>query len=268
MLNLPHVTLCCVDTRLPQMALEAMQTCMTRIAFGDAILITRPEHGLVPASCALRIIERDDIKSVHDYSRVMLKELGQHLRTTHLLIVQWDGYVLNPDMWQDEFLDFDYIGPVWPQYKDAHRVGNGGFSLRSRKLIDALSDHRFEPAHPEDVCICRTHRAELEQHHGIRFASEALAHRFAFEREEPTGPTFGFHGLSNFPDILGAQELAQFVNTAPAELFSSLEARLFIKKLLRRDLSECARIALKKRLNQTKTRRWSDFRLWLRLALQ
>jgi hypothetical protein len=264
MLNLPQVTLCCVDTRLPQMALDAMKICMDRVQFGDALLFTRSQHGLKDVPAGIKVIELDTICSVEAYSHFLLKGLGPHLHTSHMLIVQWDGYVIDPGMWRDEFLSVDYIGAVWPQYDDAHRVGNGGFSLRSRKLLDALAHQEIIPHHPEDTCIARTYRPLLEQRWGIRFADEAIAHTFAFERERRGASTFGFHGLSNLPEVLSNAELAQFVQHAPDELFTGVEARGFIKRLIQRSLKKAARTALTKR---TAARRLNlaDARLWLRI---
>lgn len=264
MLNLPQVTLCCVDTRLPQMALDAMRTCMAQVRFGDAMLFTCPNHGLIDVPAGIRVIELDSINSIEAYSHFLLKGMGPYLQTSHMLIVQWDGYVLDPSMWRDAYLDVDYIGAVWPQYDDAHRVGNGGFSLRSRKLLDALTDDAIIAHHPEDVCIARTYRTLLEQRWGIRFADEALAHQFAFERERQTHSSFGFHGMSNMAALLSEQELALFMRDAPATLFGSVEARGFIKQLLERRIMKQAFQALLMR-RQVKSLALADLRLWLRL---
>ncbi len=264
MLNLPQVTLCCVDTRLPQMALDAMRICMAQIEFGDALLFTCPNHGLTDVPPGVRVIELDSIKSIEAYSHFLLKGMAPYLQTSHMLIVQWDGYVLDPSMWRDAYLDVDYIGAVWPQYDDAHRVGNGGFSLRSRKLLHALMDDAIIAHHPEDVCIARTYRTLLEQRWGIRFADEALAHQFAFERERQTHSSFGFHGMSNMAALLSEQELSMFMRDAPATLFGSVEARGFIKHLIGRNMKTLARKALQQRL-QTKPINLADMRLWVRL---
>lgn len=266
MLNLPQVTLCCVDTRLPQMALDAMKICMSRAQFGDALLFTRPQHGLQDVPPGIKVIEVDTIRSIEAYSHFLLKEMGPYIHTSHMLIVQWDGYVIDPGMWRDDFLSVDYIGAVWPQYNDAHRVGNGGFSLRSRKLLDALAHDEIVPHHPEDTCIARTYRTLLEQRWGIRFADEAMAHQFAVERERQCPSTFGFHGLSNLADVLSDQELRDFVQRAPTELFTAVEARGFIKRLVQRRLKEAARIALNKRTS-AKRMNLADARLWLRIYL-
>ena len=73
-------------------------------------------------------------------------------------------------------------------------VGNGGFSLRSRRLLEAGLDARIVQEHPEDQMLRRTYRQLLEQQHRVQFAPPALARQFAFENERPRGPTFGFHG--------------------------------------------------------------------------
>lgn len=265
MLKLPQVTLACVDTRLPRMALDAMILCLDQVQFGDALLFTCPNHGLTDVPDGIRVIELDSINSIEAYSRFLLKGMGPYLHTSHMLIVQWDGYVLDPTMWRDAYLDVDYIGAVWPQYDDAHRVGNGGFSLRSRKLLDALTSDDIVAEHPEDVCIARTNRTLLEQRWGIRFADEPLAHAFAFERDHQTPSSFGFHGLSNMAVLLSEAQLQTFMAHAPATLFGSVEARGFIKHLIARKMKPLARQALAMR-RQTKGMDAADLRLWARLA--
>ncbi len=263
-LHLPQVTLCCVDTRLPHMALDAMQLCMDKVQFGEALLFTCPNHGLQNVPSGIRVIELPQVTSIEAYSHFLLKGMGPYLRTSHQLIVQWDGYVLDTAMWRDAYLDYDYIGAVWPQYDDAHRVGNGGFSLRSRKLLDALTSEDISPQHPEDVCIARTYRTLLEQRWGIRFANEALAHQFAFERERKLPSSFGFHGLSNMALLLNESALTHLIERGPPAIFASVEARGFIKCLLQRKLKRLAYGALLKRREQHPFD-WPELRLWIRV---
>ena len=121
-------------------------------------------------------------------------------------------------------------------------------------------------SHPEDFCLARTHRTQLEQSWGIRFADEALAHVFSFERLRLAPSSFGFHGLSNFADVMRADEVSRFVAEAPVELFAGLEARRLIKRLLDHGLLPAARQAMRKRLASDQQRGWSDTRLRLRIA--
>lgn len=265
MLHLPQVTLVCVDTRTPRLALDAMQRSKTLCTFGDALLFVPPSHCLQDLPPDIRLIECEGIDTVEAYSRFLIKDLGSYISTSHILIVQWDGYVLNPSMWREDFLHTDYIGAVWPQFDDEHRVGNGGFSLRSRKLLDALHSDEITPQHPEDVCIARTHRPLLEQRWGIRFADEELAHQFAFERDRQTPSSFGFHGMSNMAVLMTEAELHSFMDQTPPFLFGSVSARGFIKHLIKRGMKPLARRALSMRW-QSKRLDIADLRLWARLA--
>lgn len=267
MLKLPQVTLVCVDTRTPELALDAMRRSMALCEFGDAILFTAPDQNIgdLPAGVRLQVVRH--INSVEAYSHFLLKEMGADIHTSHHLIVQWDGYVIDPTRWRDDFLSFDYIGAVWPQYHDAYRVGNGGFSLRSRKLLDAMATPDLKASHPEDECIARIHRPMLEQRFGVRFADEALAHQFAFERSRETPSSFGFHGLSNLPDVMKRDELVSFIEEAPPALFAGVETRRLIKKLLALEMADTALLALEKRKASGKGELFADFRLRARIAL-
>jgi tetratricopeptide (TPR) repeat protein len=205
MLELPSVTLCCVDTLNPALALRALSRSAEGIRFGRSLLLT--EKAQDAPGIEIRAIA--PLSSRDAYSAFVLKSLLQHIDTPQVLLIQWDGYVISPEAWRDEFLACDYIGAKWFWHDDGHRVGNGGFSLRSRKLLEALQDPRIELAGAEDETICRVFRPLLEREHGVVFASEALADAFAFEAAYPVGKPFGFHGLYNFCRVVPPQELSE-----------------------------------------------------------
>ena len=205
MLELPSVTLCCIDTVNPALALRALRLSMAEIRFARALLLTG--QALEAPGIEPRVIE--PFASRAEYSAFVLKTLVRHIDTPFVLLIQWDGYVINPEAWREEFLACDYIGAKWFWQQDAMRVGNGGFSLRSRKLLVALQDPRIEPDGNEDETIGRKYRPLLEREHGIVFASEALADAFAFEAAYPIGRPFGFHGLYNFCRVVPPAELTE-----------------------------------------------------------
>jgi Flp pilus assembly protein TadD len=209
MLELPDVTLCCIDTVNHALALRALRKSSAQVRFGRTLFISDREVSaqdfeveIVPA-----LTSRDD------YSQFVLKSLASRIDTSHVLLVQWDGYVINPTTWREEFLGCDYIGAQWFWHDDGMRVGNGGFSLRSRKLLLALQDPRIVLTEAEDVTICRAFRPLLEREHGIRFASEATADAFAFEAAYPIGKPFGFHGLFNFCRVVPPDDLTELVSS-------------------------------------------------------
>ncbi|MFD1560917.1 DUF5672 family protein [Paraburkholderia silviterrae] len=193
-LDLRDVTLCAVDTVNPHHAARALDLSMEQCAFGDAILLT---HETVP--CRARIVPIERIRSLEAYSSFMLRELASHISTPWVLVVQWDGYVVNSSSWSDSFREYDYIGARWPGAEANRCVGNGGFSLRSARLLQALANKQFDvpPDGIEDVLICDTWRTALETDHGIRFAPGDVADRFSYEYGKPSGATFGFHAMIN-----------------------------------------------------------------------
>ena len=147
------------------------------------------------------------------YNRMIVEDLHKYFETSYCLVVQADGFVVNVDLWKQDFLEFDYIGAPWPDkvmimpdnrflYLDNNRVGNGGFSLRSRKLVEVTSKINFNslkfPIKSEDLIICHYLYREMIKK-GIRFAPPKLAAQFSIESPgnlygQDVNSVFGFHG--------------------------------------------------------------------------
>lgn len=180
-LHLPNVTLIGVDTNAQR--LQAACDASTKdILFG-----------------AVKMITTAPIRSKQDYSLFCIRELYKHVDTEYMLIIQWDGYVLNYLAWNPAWLEYDYIGAPW-WYTDGLNVGNGGFSLRTRRLMELTAqDSAFDKVfHPEDDAICRKRRRYLETQYGVKFAPDELARKFSIEGYNQANKTwsgeFGFHG--------------------------------------------------------------------------
>lgn len=200
-LLLPQVTLCAVTSVNVKATLAALKVCQAQIDFAACKLFT-DASGLIDDP-DLEVVPIPRLTSSSAYSDFLLSELVCHIDTPHCLVVQWDGHVLDAGQWRAEFLDYDYIGASWPQFDDGHDVGNGGFSLRSRRLMEACRDPAFRALHPEDVAIGRANRAWLESK-GMRFASKDLADLFSAERASDPTKSFGYHGVFNMPRAIGA----------------------------------------------------------------
>jgi len=201
---LSDVTLVAVTSVALAATVDALHASMQRADFGKVLLLSDKP----PPSNADPAIEWRKINclgSRADYSRFMLRDLAQHVETNHALCIQWDGFVLDGGAWDSHFLDYDYIGAVWPHFHDGFNVGNGGFSLRSRRLLEACKQLPFDESDVEDILIGRAFRPQLEEQ-GIRFAPESVALRFAYERTTPTGDEFGFHGAFNLVGVLTPAE--------------------------------------------------------------
>ncbi|MEQ1494630.1 MAG: DUF5672 family protein [Novosphingobium sp.] len=245
-LSLPQVTILTVTSVAKQATVTAMKASLQNVSFGAARFLSDQDPGPDLGCIEWRKIE--PLTSRNAYSRFMLRELGSHFSTKHLLIVQWDGYVLDAGNWDSSFLDYDYIGAPWPQFDDLHRVGNGGFSLRSRRLITALQDFSSDLELPEDVLIGRIWRERLQSDYGIKFAPEDLAQRFSYERTPRRGNEFGFHGVFNMPDIMAPEEVHAMLLGIERGVLGKQESNdLFCLALKRRDW-KLAWLSLAKRL--------------------
>jgi hypothetical protein len=190
--DLSNTTLVIADCVDFSRAYGVLKHCASLCKFGDMKLFTHLDS---PLKYAVKI---DKLKNVNEYSRFMLKELANHIATEYVLVTQHDGFIVNPIMWSDEFFQYDYIGSPWTPDQigegqdKKHLVGNGGFSLRSKKLLELTRDmEEFNEAGAEDVLICQTNRNKLEER-GIRFAPFNVAYRFGCENYL-IGHSFGQH---------------------------------------------------------------------------
>ncbi len=163
-----------------------------------------------------------------EYNLFVVYALHRFISTEFALIVQDDGWVLAGSAWQDSYTNYDYIGAPahfarvtdhsgarYTQRFDwvdclqqsstrVEIVMNGGFSLRSRKLLQTptqlglpyilppssgLSGPPYQMAwelgsHLEDSQLCIAMRSSLESA-GVRFAPLEVARQFAFEHLHP-----------------------------------------------------------------------------------
>jgi hypothetical protein len=180
--------------------------CLNRFRADECMVFS--DQDLLPGT---RWIPNEPIRTIRDYEAVVLDRLAQETRCDLHLIVQWDGFVLDGQRWDPDFAGYDYVGAPWPHL--GNLVGNGGFSLRSRKLLRAvrkLRRTRTEGEPAEDLQICVTLRPRLEAM-GLRFPDAAVASRFAVETPGPNGriESFGFHGAFNFPLVMSERDILE-----------------------------------------------------------
>ncbi len=201
-LSLPQLTLCAVSSVNVAATLRALEACLAQIDVATCKFFTdSPVH---PDHPDITVVPIAPVTSSRAYSDILLSQMADHIDTSHCLVVQWDGHVVDASRWRPDFLDYDYIGASWPQFADGHDVGNGGFSLRSRRLMEACRDPAFRTHHPEDVAIGRINRAWLEGR-GMRYAPRALADLFSTERAGDVSNSFGYHGAWLMPRVIGTE---------------------------------------------------------------
>lgn len=202
----PSLSIVCYDTLHPERSLLALQ---------KAVEATRPEKVFwfsdKPLDVELSVpVVWTEIPTIsketfhRDTGRLYFEVIPSVVDTDFAMYVQSDGFPVNPEVWTDEFFDYDYVGAPWPFYDDGiGAVGNGGFSLRSRKFHEAVLKLKVAPSVysilPEDTLLCRTYKREMEEL-GIQYAPVGLAMQFSMElpfedeRDVWIGCSFGFHG--------------------------------------------------------------------------
>jgi hypothetical protein len=206
--QLPNVTLATVTSVNIDETHDALLYCAGCIEFGAVKMLC----SALPAKTDRRV-EYIRIPPIDflGYSRLIIEALNSHVQTDHCLLIQSDGFILDAARWCDQFLEYDYIGAPWPEYVslasggrirlDRNSVGNGGFSLRSKKLLEVTSRIRFDrlnfPLRSEDLVICHYLYDDMRAAR-VRFAPPELAAVFSIESPGIYGQSldsvFGFHG--------------------------------------------------------------------------
>lgn len=206
-----NLTIAIVDTLYYSLAARAIDKAL-EVTGADSVLVLS-DKDFYPGSTFVKI---DPITDKTHYSELMLKELGKHATKDCIMAIQYDGMPTDPTKWQDEFLKYDYIGAPWPWFPDSHKVGNGGFSLRSRKLTDlCLDDHiRIIPGpseHQEDVHIGVLFKDWFLER-GVTYAPVPLASQFSAELPGGKFDTYGFHGTLCLPYYLTDDHLSFYIS--------------------------------------------------------
>lgn len=157
----------------------------------------------------MKIIWDESIKSIDDWNKAVIYDLWKYVDTHFVMLVHADGYVVRPDLWRDEFLDYDYIGAPWPQPQDDYSYrdyfgnvidGGNSVSIRSIDMLKAPFDlelpwKSYYGNTNEDGFLC-CHNRHILQARGLRFAPIEVAKHFSKEHEIPENEgldTFAFH---------------------------------------------------------------------------
>jgi hypothetical protein len=225
MLQLPNVTLLVIDTVCHELATRSIAKCVSQADFGD--ILSYSDQCIWDDSIYIK-----SIVGLAGYQEFLWYSVPwQLLKTSHALVVHWDSWILDANMWLPAYLDYDYVGAsFFGGSPDGYNVGNGGFSLRSKRLMQCLADNReaypLGYSRPEDFIICREHRRQLEAF-GFKWAPENVANVFAFDTRKPSPDSrhFGFHGLFNFSKVMDAEEMECYTRLLKANEYTSMRLR-------------------------------------------
>lgn len=192
---LQGVTIAAIDgTRTPRLTENSLYLSASRVKADKVLLLatTKPygNHELyTECECEFRKIPP---LTLDGYNKFCLTELYSHITTSHCLTIQADSSIVNPLSWNPEWLEYDYIGAPWPDglTQTEWRVGNSGFCLRSRRLLQATAQFptnewvwrgkKYRGCR-DDIVTCLMFRSRLEAI-GFKFAPVEVAAKFSFEQ--------------------------------------------------------------------------------------
>lgn len=212
MKNTKSIAIAIADTQQHTLAANALFNSISQTNFDQVIIFSDKEEYWG----GFNITKIPPIKSIKEYNKIILKELSIALKSDYVLIIQYDGFIIRHNEFDNSFLEFDYIGAPWYHLK-TNNVGNGGFSLRSKRLVDFVADMKdinFETA--EDVLICQ-HLKSSGILDSFNFAPIEIAKKFSFEYPIAMHDTFGFHGVFNLP-LVYQNNLDYLIDNIPEEM--------------------------------------------------
>lgn len=196
MLELNNVTLICLTNAKLVEHQKALDISSEKIKFG-----------------AVKLIHRPDIDTIEAWNKAIFFELGDYVDTDYAILVHSNGFIVNPKLWKNEWLLYDYAGSPFPlptdnfSYRDVNgvvqRVGNS-VGLRSKKLLDLpkklnIEWKAFHGYTNEDGAIAVNYRHIFEKN-GCKFMPLEEAIYFGRENEIPENQgvdkTFVFHNYN------------------------------------------------------------------------
>ena len=200
------VTLACIDCVDLGRALAAVNFSMRGLSFEQVFVLTSLDFsGFEKESVETKFVKIRHLGSTPEYSEFVLKELYTYIATPLCLIIQYDGFILNPEAWSDDFWDYDYIGAPWMLFDERDPlygiVGNGGFCLRSKRFMELVAhDDAIQNIDYEDRTVCYHHKHYIEAK-GLKFCPLETARNFSIEGGTWNGQ-LGFHSflLTVIPD--------------------------------------------------------------------
>jgi hypothetical protein len=224
-LDLTNIAIVSINCVSAIESVKAINYSRREINFKEAILFTDQD---IHAE-QIHTIKINKLNSISEYSDFMLR-LADYVDSDYVLIVQSDGFVLSANNWNPAWLKYDYISAPWPDSPDWiqrqqmkefmvgnwNRVGNGGFSLRSRKFLELSAKFDSCLGFGEDNFLCLM-KYNYMIDNGIKFAPVELAKKFSYENplsedghkwndsvKLEVGSIFGFHGhqLANSTELI------------------------------------------------------------------
>jgi hypothetical protein len=193
-INLKNITLLSYNCVNPIQSVKALLYSAKDIDFAELILVSNQKPEKLPSD--ITFIETK-FSTYKEGSLFTYTKLPDIIKTDYYLGIHDDGFVINPHLWTNEFLKYDYIGAPWKWQGRRNRVGNGGFVLKSNKFIQLTKNLKFL-GYCDDGELTNAYYDYFTAN-GCKYAPLLLAAKFSLESRIPEceynlNNCFGFHG--------------------------------------------------------------------------
>ena len=112
-----------------------------KLNFGKKIIYTYQKPTIDSGDFEIKIIDEIPHNEFNDF---VLQNYSKLFDTDYAINFHSDGFIQNQEAWDDIFLEYDYIGaPIVIRMSEKEYlplVGNGGFSLRSKKICEKIKE--------------------------------------------------------------------------------------------------------------------------------
>lgn len=196
MIKLLNIDLISVNCVKPEQSVKALLYSSEKIEFGAIKLFSHYK----PSNITDNIEYIKIGKQTHDTMNWFhLNSLPKYINNDFMLSIHDDGFVINPEKWDYNFLNYDYIGAPWPDlpFCKKNRVGNGGFVLKSKKFL--MLEEKLPHTNKHNDTLVTNVYYDYFTSNGCKYAPLEIACKFSLEHLIPESSqnlddTFGFHG--------------------------------------------------------------------------
>ena len=217
MLELPCVTLACIDCVHHELAIAAIEQSLVHCRFGRVLFFTDRDLHLDE----FEVLRIPALRTPHEQTRFALTELSGHVTTSHVLFIGWDAFVVNPAAWDVSFLGHDFVAPPYAPEPPLVPRAEAGILLVSHRLLTHPGHAAVAAARTMTAGLRRTLQTVAESAAGFSSAPQQVAERFAFGADYPRGQPFAFEGLQNMWMFFQPQDLHAFLAMATADILAS-----------------------------------------------
>jgi hypothetical protein len=208
-----EITLICVSNAHHELVNFSFKKCLENIPYIKEVIFFSDKS--VPLCNTFIKIKKDF--TYKDYNNFILKNLYYFVDTDYVIIIQPDSMAVNKNLWTDDFLKFDYAGA------QTEGIGtyNGGFTLRSKKLLNALLDSEIKVleciknnsffCYKEDTIITHYYKNFLQEFYNIKFCDDNIAKKFSTDILHNDITSFGFHGAHNSLKFLSYSDAVNMI---------------------------------------------------------